>query len=584
MADLTHRTRTEKLLLEAARIFNTTLEYEELIELVLKLVMKAVDAQAALVFRIDHDRTDMKVRFMKRDDSTFSVFYRELGQGVVGWVAQYRQPIIINDPANDPRVDGELGNMSGIAFESLVSVPLVGRGQMIGVVAAINKTDGPFTEADLDILTGLNNQMAVAIDNTSLLRHLKRESLERQALYEVGKKLSSSLELDELLREILTSLKMVVRYDAGGIFLIEPDSGNMKSINYNGYDPAQEEQLQVKFGQGLIGTVANTGEPVIVPDVTADPRYINARSITRSEIVVPIKIDDRVIGVLNLESNELNAYNNRSLALMETFATQAAISLERARLHRDIIEGRKLEQQLSIAREIQQSFLPKKNPVLPGYDLDGRNFSSGQVGGDYYDFIPIVDGHVGIAIADVSGKGVPAALIMASFRASLIAEIRNNYSIRTIGTKVNSLMCESLDHGNFVTGVYGVLDTRNHILTFTNFGHNPPILLRKNGDVEFLREGGPVLGVTTLGIYEERALMIGPGEMMVWYTDGVSEVFDSDGHEFGADRLLAVIKANRQRSARDVADAIYAAVGAFASPDHVFDDLTMVVIKRLGTR
>jgi len=204
------------------------------------------------------------------------------------------------------------------------------------------------------------------------------------------------------------------------------------------------------------------------------------------------------------------------------------------------------------------------------------------VGGDYYDFIRIVAHHTGIAIADVSGKGIPAALIMASYRASLIAEIRNNYSIRTICQKVNSLLFESLESGNYVTGVYGVLDSRNHIFTFSNCGHNPPLLLRANDEVEFLREGGPVLGVAADSAYEERALVILPGDILVFYTDGVTEVFNSEGVEFGPDRLVQVVMANRDRGAQLIADAIYAAVTAFASPDHVFDDLTMIIVKRLA--
>ncbi len=574
-------TRTEKLLLEAARIFNSTMEYEEVLRLVLHLVMTAVNAEAALVFRIDHERTDMKIRFMKSGDEQPLVFLRELGRGVIGWVAQYREPLILNHPEGDPRVDPEIAQQSSVQTRNLISVPLIGKGQMIGVIEAFNKRDGDFTDADLDILTGLNNQVAVAIDNAHLYRNLKREALEKNLLYEVGKKLSSTLELDDVLRAILDSLKQVVPYDVGGVFLIDPKQGQIASIYTVGYNSEQDEKLQLKIGQGIIGHVVTTGQGTIVDDVSADPRYIMANSTTRSEIVAPIKIGDRVIGVINLESNTYKMYGLRDMELISTFASQAAISLERARLHRSLLEGKKLEEQLNIAREIQRSFLPKTDPTIPGYDIVGTNISSGQVGGDYYDFIRIVDSHTGVALGDVSGKGMPAALIMASFRASLIAEIRNNYSIRTICRKVNSLMLESLEPGNYVTAVYGVLDSRNHIFTFSNCGHNLPILLRKNGEVEFLREGGPILGVSEGAVYEERALMINPGEIIVLYTDGVTEVFDKSGKEFGLDRVVSIVKKNKTKSAREIQDAIHTAVDNFAAANHMFDDLTMVVIKRL---
>ncbi|MFZ5981415.1 MAG: GAF domain-containing SpoIIE family protein phosphatase, partial [Candidatus Zixiibacteriota bacterium] len=462
-----------------------------------------------------------------------------------------------------------------------ITVPLIGKGQMIGVVEAINKREGEFTEADLDILTGLNNQMAVAIDNSRLYRDVRREALEKDLLYEVSKKMSSSLSLDEVLRAILDSLKKVVDYIVGGIFLVDPEENEVKSIYTAGYDPRFDDKIQLKIGQGLVGHVATTGAPVIVPDVSRDSRYVEANPTTKSEIVVPIKADERLIGVINLESENINAYDDHSLYLITTFASQAAVSLERARLHENLMAGKKLEEQLNVARTIQRSFLPKQKPEIAGYDLSGTNVPSLQVGGDYYDFLRIVDDQTGIVIGDVSGKGVPSALIMASFRASLIAEIRNNYSIRTICEKVNTLLCESLEPGNFVTAVYGVLDSRNHILTYTNCGHDLPVRLMNDGRVEFFREGGPVLGLNPQSIYDSRAIMINPGEVIVFYTDGVTEVFSDQGEPFGLDRLVELIKKHKDDKAEQIQDAIFEAVKNFASKNHAFDDLTMIVLKRL---
>lgn len=573
-------TRIEKLLLEAARIFNDTNDYDELMPRVLQLVLTAVNAEAALVFRIDHDRTDMKMRLMKAADQKIIEFQRELGEGVYSWVAQYVEPLIVNDAANDPRTDKEINRIAQLDVRNAISVPLVGKGKMIGVVEAFNKLDGEFTSADLDILTGLNNQIAVAIDNAHLYRELKREALEKNMLYEVGISMSGSLDLDEVLHKILDLLRRVVQFDAGGVFLIDPEENRIKSQAIVGYDPVEDEKVQLKIGQGLIGHVATTGEPVIVSDVLKDTRYVDAHTGTRSEVVTPIKVDDRVIGVLNLESNQPNAYSKRDLKLLSAFASQAGISVERAWFHQRSLNAKKLEEQLNIARATQQSFLPKNDPKIIGYDVTGRNVSSGEVGGDYYDFIPIVGSHTGVAIGDVSGKGMPAALIMASFRASLIAEIRNNYSIRTICAKVNSLLWESLDPGNYVTAVYGVLDARNHIFTFSNCGHNPPVMLLANDSVEHLRDGGPILGVAKDAVYEERAMVVHPGDIIVLYTDGVTEVFNDAGQEFGVDRLIEVIKTNRRKTAQQIQDAIYSAVMSFCSDEHIFDDLTIVVIKR----
>jgi len=574
-------TRTEKLLLEAGRVFNSTLEYEELIERVLRLIIAAAGSEAALVFRVDHERTDMKVRFMNSADFTMTHFYRELGVGVVGWVANFREPVIINDASADPRVDHEIAGLGGVDIRSLVSVPLIGKGHMIGVIEAINKKEGEFGPTDMDVLIGLANQIAVAVDNAHLYRMVRREARQKDLLLQIVQQLSSSLKLDEVLHMILESLKEVVEFDAGGVFLIDPESGDILSLYTFGYESESGPSDRLKIGQGLVGSVAKSGEPVIVSDVAADDRYVNSRDATKSEFAVPIKVNDRTIGVINLESDRLNAYKPEQLALTSAFASQAAVSIERARLHEQLIAGQKLTEQLHIAREIQESFLPRAHPDITGYDVCGRNIPSFEVGGDYYDFIKIVESQYGIAIGDVAGKGIPASLIMASFRASLIAEIRNNYAIRTICRKVNNLLYESVRPGRFVTAVYGVLDSKNHVFTFANCGHCLPILLRADDRVEYLREGGPLLGVAPKAEYEERPIYINPGDVVFFYTDGVSEVFDRDNEELGLDRLIEVVRENRERSSAEILDAVHRAVEQFASPQHVFDDLTMIVVKRL---
>jgi len=574
-------TRIEKLLLEAARMFNSTVEYEELVEMVLKLIATAVNSEASLLFRVDHNRSDMKIRFMNcMTDCKMCIHHLELGQGVVGWVTQYREPVILNDARKDERVDDEFWQSVGIEMKSLISIPLIGRGQMIGVMEAINKRDGEFDDGDVDVLIGLANQIAIAIDNANLFRQARREALKKDLLYEIGKKLSSSLSLNAVLNEIMASLKQAIEYSTGGIFIVNTEKNEIDSLYTVGYEECSEADIHLQFGQGLVGHVAKTGEPLIVADVTKDQHYIDLHCDTKSEMVVPIKLDGRIIGVFNIESDSLNAYDEDDLSLMTAFASQAAISIERARMHDQLLAGQKLQEQLNIAREIQQTFLPKEDIAIEGYDITGRNVSSGEVGGDYYDFIRIVEKQIGIAIADVSGKGIPASLLMAAFRASLIAEIRNNYSIRTICQKVNALMCESVKPGNFVTAVYGVLDAKNHVLTFANCGHNLPVLVRKNGDVEYLREGGPVMGVTPAAVYEERPLYINVGDVVVFYTDGVVEVFNDDEREYGLVGLTETLRKNQHESSRTIESAIYEDVHKFASANHNFDDFTMIVLKR----
>ncbi len=578
---MSDQTRIEKLFLHAARMLNSTLEYEGLMKLVLELTVDATTAEAALVYRLDRTQDVMKARFF--DGRDFSVKYLSLpiGQGIIGWVAEHREPVIANDLTSDQRFFKQIEEIGEMKFRSILAIPLIGRGQMIGVIEAINKINGDFDERDLDTLVGLANQIAVAIDNARLYREAKQEAMERQLLYEVGKKLSSTLNIDDVLKLILGSLQKVVGFDGGAVFLINEEKNEVSAVYSEGYGQADEEYVRLKIGQGLVGWVAKTGEAVIVPDVTKDTRYVQARPETKSEIVLPIKIDGRIIGVLNLESNKGGAFNRKGLELITVFASQAAISIERAILHKKMLDSQRLEEQLAIARQIQATFLPKAKPSLAGYDIAGVNIPSGEVGGDYYDFIRIIEHHTGISIADVAGKGIPASLIMASFRASLIAEIRNNYAIRVICKKVNALIYESVERENYVTAVYGVLDSKNDIFTFTNCGHNQPILLRRDDRVEFLKEGGLALGVVPDTDYEERPIFLQSGDLILFYTDGVTEARGLSGEEFGQGRLMSIMKDCRKLSAEEIIHKIYDEVKKFASESHIFDDLTMIALKKL---
>ena len=578
---MTDQTKIEKLFLHAARMLNSTLEYEELMKLVLELTVEATGAEAGLVYRLDRTLETMKARFFDGKDLSIKYVSLERGKGIIGWVAEHREPVISNDVTSDERFYSQFEEIGDFKFRSILAIPLIGRGQMIGVIEAINKINGNFDERDLDTLVGLGNQIAVAIDNARLYREAKQEAMERQLLYEVGKKLSSTLNIDEVLKLILDSLRKVVGFDGGAVFLIDEIKNEVSTVYSEGYEQANEEYLRLKIGQGLVGWVAKTGEAVIVPDVTKDERYVTARPETKSEIVAPIKIDGRLIGVLNLESNKEVVYDRKSLLLITVFASQAAISIERAILHKKMLESQRLDEQLTIARQIQVTFLPKAKPSLPGYDIAGVNIPSGEVGGDYFDFIRIIDHHTGIAIADVAGKGIPASLIMASFRASLIAEIRNNYAIRVICRKVNSLIYESVERGNYVTAVYGVLDSKNDIFTFSNCGHNRPILLRRDDRVEFLSEGGLALGIVAQTEYEERPLFLQSGDLILFFTDGVTEARSAAGEEFGQERLIGIMREFREKTSEEIIQKVYDEVKNFSSESHIFDDLTMIVLKKL---
>ncbi|MCK5125919.1 MAG: SpoIIE family protein phosphatase [candidate division Zixibacteria bacterium] len=566
------------LMAEAAHLLNSSIEYEEVLNNVLKLLTQAVNAEGAMVYRYDESCQELRGRFFFGDNAPKRLVFKK-GQGFVGWVAEHHKPIISNDPVNDDRYC-EFDKTESFDMKTILCYPLKLRGKFFGVIEALNARGGLFDQTDLDTFEILSDQIALAIHNARLYRLARRQALETETLFKVNHDIMSSLHLDEVLYNILEALANIVDFDAGGVFLIDEESSDVESITSIGYDKLLAPDLRLKIGQGIVGDVATKGTAEIINDVSEDKRYINSRPETKSEIVIPIKLEDKMVGILNLESDEQNIFTNKDRDILTTFASQAALAIERARMHKFMLDQKKLEAQLSIARTIQKTFLPKAVPQMKDFDIWGMNIPSGEVGGDYYDFISIVDNQIGIAIADVSGKGIPAALIMASYRASLIAEIRNNYAIRTICRKVNNLLCESLEPENFVTSIYGVLDTKNSIFTFSNCGHNPGLLLRSNDSVEELMEGGIILGIRPDSRYEERPIYINSGDILCLFTDGVTEAEDKTGDQFETERMLDILKNNRELPARKIGEKMINSVKAFAHRDFTMDDLTLIIIKR----
>jgi sigma-B regulation protein RsbU (phosphoserine phosphatase) len=576
-AEIERLDRTE-LLLHAARYLNSTLDLQELLEIILDLTCRAVNSQLSLVL-VKGGKND-HIHFFTCEGAKKDLLLKP-GEGIAGWVAQNLRPIIVNQVKDEPRFLSQLEVQLGTCVHNLIAVPVLRRGKLLGVLEALNHKDQKeFAAEDQEALFILAEQVAVALDNSILYRKVKEENLKKEILLEIDRQLGSSLELEEILETILSSLRKVVDCDAGGIFLVNKETQEIEEIEVSGYDPALRHDLNLKIGQGLIGYVAKTGESVIVPDVRKDSRYVNARQETLSEMVAPVTLGTEIIGVFNLESNQIQAFDEADLAQLRVFANQVALSIERARLHRSAIEQRKIGEELSIARKIQLSFLPKQDLIVSGFDIAGTNIPSEQVGGDYYDFITIVDNHIGIVIGDVSGKGIPASLIMASFRASLIAEIRNNYAIRTIFRKVNHLMYESLERENFVTAVYGVLDSKNRLFTYSNAGHNPPLLVHQDGKVDSLRQGGLALGILPDSLYQEKSIGLNRSDMLVFYTDGVTEALNPQREQFGLSRLTDLLVSNLSLSAKEILHSILDSVYRFTEGDR-YDDLTIIVVKTL---
>lgn len=407
-------------------------------------------------------------------------------------------------------------------------------------------------------------------------------------LLDITKKISRSLDLQEVLNLVMDTLDSLIPYDAAGIFVVEcneegsansEDPCVFKAEAVRGYDIEELSNLHLKLGEGFIGHVAVTAEPIISADVRNDPIYINARRETRSEMVAPIISNTEVIGVFDLESDQLNAYADDDLQVLMLLASQVAIIIEKVMLHEQLIEKKRLQGQLEVARQVQLELLPARDPELTGYDISAYNYPTEEVSGDYYDWVQIFDDQIGLVIADVSGKGVPAALLMAFLRASLRAATHIGYSPHISMAKVNYLLWESIERNQFVTAFYGILDATNKTLSYTNAGHNPPLLLDKNGDAKFIDKGSLPLGMFRDTRYHEYYLTTEPGDVLMLYTDGVTEAQNANGEEFGRRRLAEAVRANQELGAREMIGAVKNVVMEWTDGLGATDDVTFFVIK-----
>lgn len=474
----------------------------------------------------------------------------------------------------------------GVRGEPLVSSP---QGIHVGLdlgrrrwgVIEIRGSERNLTEEQLETLRITGRLGALALRNAHVFARLKHRVKGVTSLYRVGRTISSSLDLGHLLELILSALRDVVPYHAAGIYLLEETKPRLKAVALRGYRPEMEAAAMAKLGQGLIGWAADNGEDLLVGDVLQDKHYINARNETQSEMVALLRRGQRIVGAFNVESDLLRAYTRSDLMLLKAFASQAAVAVDNATLYEDALEKRRLEDELSLAWSIQKRLLPSTAPHIDGWEIAGLNVPAARVGGDYYDFIDVSDGVTGISIADVSGKGVPAALVMATFRASLLAEILNEYSIETILHKVNELLVRSTEPPVFVTAVYGTLETRKGMFTYCNAGHLPPLLIPAQGEPRELQGSDLLLGCFSTAAYHQRIVDLSRGDVLILYTDGISEAMGMQGEEFGTERLAEIAAMHKDRPAVEIRDRLYAEAVEFAADPAVLDDMTAVVIKRL---
>jgi sigma-B regulation protein RsbU (phosphoserine phosphatase) len=414
--------------------------------------------------------------------------------------------------------------------------------------------------------------------------------LKLRLLLQIAHEGYATLDLDQLLDHLLDLVDTIVPYDAAGIFVLSRELIDLPQarrrqliagVARRGFDdlPVETDPM-LMLGQGIIGHVIHTGRPRLASDVTQDPRYVAGRKATRSEIAVPVIVGERVIGALNLENDRRGAFDEGHLDALRFFATAAAISIEKALLHRQLMEKQRLEEQLHIARQVQDRLLPAVAPEVPGYDLAGVCIPSHEIGGDVFDYIPLPGGRLGLLVADVSGKGVPAALIMSAFRALVRAYCRQEQDLGRLAATVNRHLLDSTGHEDFITCLYGVLEPETGRFRYVNCGHNPPLLLRAGGESEPLGGGNLVLGLFAGTEFQPDRVTLAPGDRLLLYTDGVVDCEDVHGAAFGIGGILSVAGSAAHPTSTGLITSLVAAARSFSQSDHFSDDFTLLALHR----
>ncbi len=420
-----------------------------------------------------------------------------------------------------------------------------------------------------------------------------RAELKYRLLLEISEKISHTLDLEAILSSLLQSVRSVIDYDAGGIFILcrnvppRPKSLRSKSqglliegmarIGFD--DKLPEEDPMLRSGKGIVGHVIRTGEMVLARDVALDPHYVVGRATTRSEIAVPVVSNDQVIGALNFESDRLNAFSSADVEMLQFYANATAISIEKSMLHQELLGQQKIQQQLRIAREVQEGLMPVSPPVVPGYDIAAIYLPTWEVGGDYFDYIPLTGGRLGVVIADVETKGIGAALVMASLRAALRTALQRGAEIPSVVQDVNRILFKSGEAHRFATAFYGVL-APDGCFTYVNCGHNHPLLLHFDGACEALEKGGAPLGMFHDSEYESGKVSLRYGDVLALYTDGVVEVADDHDVQFGAERLRCTLQHTSRLAAHEMIRSVTDATREFADRDSYEDDFTLMILKR----
>lgn len=567
-------------LFDLGRQVTSVLELTELLPKIPELIARLIPFDAFGVYLYDERRDELRLDYAVGYPDRDAGFRLKAGEGVVGRAVKDRQPILVGNAAEDPRyIEVVPGMVSDLV------VPITYKSRAVGALNVLSHNPDQYGDRDVQILRQFGAHVAVAIENARLFEQAHRDADAFETLAEIGRDVAALLDLDELLPRIGQLAKRVVDYRTFGILLLDESTNRLEmrvAVQYG----EKVDVPTVKLGEGLVGYAALHREPVLVPDVSKDPRYIKVVEDVRSELAVPLLLKDRCIGVFDLESPELDAFSKRDVEILTLLASQAAVAIENARLYEEVsaTEAR-LEKELRFAQRVQAALLPTSLPKrLKGVDVAASFAAARELGGDFHDFLSPESNTLVVALGDVSGKGVPAALYSVfagelvrgrTFRRRYVPERSTPAGVLT---SMNTILHQRQLEEYYCTLLYAVFDFKRRSVTIANSGVPYPVHCTHDRCSQIELPGVP-LGSFFGSAYDEITLPLAHDDVFVFCSDGVFEAMNMSGEEFTAARLLDVVKEARAHSARDIVQAIVSAVETWRNGAPPNDDMTAVVLK-----
>lgn len=569
-----------------ADALNNTLDLQTLMLRVAELVRAVVDYRIFAILLINDRTQELWMRFQVGHAPEVERMRLKMGQGIVGQAAATRASVLVDDVSHSPHYIS-----ANPAVKSELAIPLIIKNRVIGVIDLESEQPSAFTQDQRRLLELVASRMAVAVENARLYTRLSRQAQTLTVLAEISRELTAILDLDTLLERIGTLLKRVVDFQMFTILLWSESRQQFMHRFSTRFGERVQRDRNAEMGKGIFGLAAAERHPILVPDVRKDPRYLGdstpggekGSGEVRSMLAVPLIYKEKVTGVIALEHTRVNYYNEDHQRTLTTLAGQIAIAITNARLYERIFEEeQRMERDLQMAREVQMRLLPPPPQPLPHAQFAATFLPARSIGGDVYDFIDYGDGRVAIAVGDVSGKAAPAALYAALVSGILRSVATQQLSPAAMLAELNNQLQERKLDSQYVTMLFAVWNDDERTLSIANAGSVQPMLVSCDGEQMRTRlieaEGFP-LGLFPNAEYEEFTISTRPGDLLVFFSDGIVDAENRDGEMFGNDRLIEVLDNLRETDAETAVKTVLESVSKFQDGHEHFDDETLLVLQ-----